>query len=73
MKTTAMPDQTGPGRIFGIADVQRETSLSRTTIWRRIQDGSFPRPIPLGARRKGWPEREIEAWKASCIAAASQR
>jgi prophage regulatory protein len=59
-----------PGRILGIADVQRETSFSRTTIWRRIRDGNFPKPIPLGGRRVGWPEREIEAWKAKLIASS---
>lgn len=63
------PSAAPPGRILGIADVQRETSFSRTTIWRRIRDGDFPKPVPLGGRRVGWPEREIEAWKAKLLAA----
>lgn len=58
-----------PGRILGMADVLRETSFGRTTLWRRIRDGEFPPPIPLGGRRVGWPERDVEAWKAKMIAA----
>ncbi len=66
MTTTAQP-----GRILGVADVLRETSLSESTLYRRIKDDSFPKPIPLGGRRKGWPESAINEWKARCIAAAS--
>jgi prophage regulatory protein len=52
----------GPGRLLKMRDVERETSLHRATIYRRIQDGSFPRPIRLGAQRVAWPERAVQAW-----------
>ncbi|MFC1876006.1 helix-turn-helix transcriptional regulator [Thermodesulfobacteriota bacterium] len=42
--------------------VERRTGLSRSTIYLRIQEGTFPRPINLGARAVGWLENEIEAW-----------
>ncbi len=42
--------------------VEQRTGLSRSTIYLRIQKGSFPRPINLGARAVGWLENEIEAW-----------
>ncbi len=42
--------------------VERITGLSRSTIYSRIQDGTFPRPINLGARAVGWLESEIEEW-----------
>ncbi|MGB3319637.1 MAG: AlpA family phage regulatory protein [Sphingopyxis granuli] len=64
---------TSPGRILGIAEVRHETSLGRSTIWRRIKEGSFPAPIPLGGHRKGWSEREIEEWKARRMEAAHKR
>ena len=47
--------------------VETRTGLSRSTIYLRIQEGTFPRPISLGARAVGWLEHEIEAWLASCI------
>ena len=44
--------------------VEKRTGLSRSTIYLRIQEGTFPRPIKLGARAVGWLENEIEAWLA---------
>jgi len=60
-----------PGRLLKMADVVRETSLHRATIYRRIKDGSFPKPIPLGRQRVAWPERAIEAWKLELLAQAN--
>jgi len=45
--------------------VEQRTGLSRSTIYLRIQDGTFPKPIPLGPRAVGWIEHEIDAWLAS--------
>jgi len=42
--------------------VERRTGLSRSTIYLRIQEGTFPKPVNLGARAVGWLENEIEAW-----------
>ncbi len=42
--------------------VEKRTGLSRSTIYLRIQEGTFPRPINLGVRAVGWLENEIEAW-----------
>ena len=47
--------------------VEDRTGLSRSTIYLRIQEGTFPRPISLGARAVGWLEHEIEAWLVACI------
>ena len=47
--------------------VEKRTGLSRSTIYLRIQEGTFPRPIKLGARAVGWVENEIEAWLAERI------
>ena len=42
--------------------VEKRTGLSQSTIYLRTQEGTFPRPINLGARAVGWLENEIEAW-----------
>ena len=47
--------------------VEKRTGLSRSTIYLRIQEGSFPKPISLGERAVGWLENEIEAWLVSRI------
>ncbi len=47
------------------ADVTGRTGLSRTTIWRRVREGTFPAPIQLGANSIGWPEHLIIEWLES--------
>lgn len=47
--------------------VETRTGLSRSTIYARIAEGTFPSPIELGGRAVGWIESEIDAWLKSCI------
>ena len=43
--------------------VETRTGLSRSTIYTRIAEGSFPRSINLGGGRAvGWIESEINEW-----------
>ena len=42
--------------------VQVRTGLSRSTIYQRVSDGTFPKPISLGARAVGWIDSEISDW-----------
>jgi prophage regulatory protein len=48
-------------------EVESRTGLSRSTIYHRIKEGTFPKQIKLGARSVGWLESEIESWIATCI------
>ncbi|WP_308043776.1 helix-turn-helix transcriptional regulator [Burkholderia cepacia] len=36
--------------------------LSKSEIYRRVQAGTFPKPIPLGTRAVGWLESDIQSW-----------
>ena len=49
--------------------VEKLTGLSRSTIYARIKDGTFPRPVPLGERAVAWLETEISEWQQQCVAA----
>ena len=49
-------------KILRRREVEARTGLSRSTIYNMMADGSFPRPLKLGARAVGWPESEIVAW-----------
>jgi prophage regulatory protein len=40
--------------------VEAKTGLSRSTIYRRMRDGTFPPAIPLGGRMVGWRVGDIE-------------
>ncbi len=48
--------------ILRLPTVKARTGFSRSSIYQRVADGSFPRPVSLGARAVGWIESEIEAW-----------
>lgn len=49
--------------------VEARTGLSRTTIYRRISEGQFPKPVRLGGRTVGWIDQEIQEWINRQIAA----
>ena len=50
--------------------VEARTGLSRSALYRRIADQTFPAPIPLGedGRAVGWIEREVTQWLNQCVA-----
>ena len=43
-------------------EVERITSLSRSTMYRMIQDNRFPAPIKLSYHASGWIESEVYEW-----------
>ncbi len=51
--------------------VEAETGLSRSTIYLRISQGLWSRPVSLGARAVGWPLREVAALNKARIAGKS--
>jgi prophage regulatory protein len=53
--------------ILRLPTVKTRTGLSRSTIYLRVAEGSFPKPISLGARAVGWIDAEVEAWVAGQI------
>ncbi len=48
--------------ILRLPVVRARTGLSRSTIYLRVSEGNFPRPIQLGVRAVGWVESEIDEW-----------
>ena len=63
----------GGGRVVRLPEVLEITGLSRTTIWRREREGSFPAPFRLGGegtRAVGWREQDIYDWIDSLSSAA---
>lgn len=52
-------------RIIRLKMVLARTGLSRSTIYRMIKIGTFPRQICIGVRGAGWHESEINRWIAN--------
>lgn len=59
--------ETQPICFIDLKQVSNKTQYSRTTIYRLIQEGNFPKQVKLGPNRSVWVESEIEAWMADRI------
>ena len=51
--------------IPGYRGVQRVIPLDRVTIWKKVKEGDFPKPIMLTPTRPAWWRSELLAWAES--------
>ncbi|MCY1443137.1 Prophage CP4-57 regulatory protein (AlpA) [compost metagenome] len=54
-------------RIIRLRGVISSTGLARSTIYKLISLGEFPKPVPLVGRSVGWIESEVHGWILSRI------
>jgi prophage regulatory protein len=57
--------------ILRLPIVLSQRGRSRSAHYLDIQQGLFPRPVPIGARAVGWPASEVDAINAARIAGKS--
>ena len=43
-------------------EVERRTGLSRSTIYKKMREGTFPVPLKVSERAVRWRESEIRAY-----------
>ena len=64
--------QTRDSDLLRLPRVGSSTGVSRSSTYRRISQGLFSPPVPLGGGRSvGWPAREVAAINEARIAAWS--
>lgn len=51
-----------PDRIIRLKTVLNRTGLSRSTIYRKIAEGTFPPQLRISINGAGWSEAEITRW-----------
>lgn len=56
------PSALTANRLLRRAEVEALTGLCCSAIYAGMKRGTFPRPIPLGARAVGWRARDIAAF-----------
>jgi prophage regulatory protein len=54
-----------PDRIIRLKTVLHRSGLSRSTIYRKMKEGTFPDRIPISANGAGWSEAEVNRWIAN--------
>lgn len=52
-------------KILRRAAVEEMTGLSRSTLYRMMDRGEFPRPARIGLRAVGWRQSVIDIWLSS--------
>ena len=63
--STAAQPPTSPGdtpKTVRLRDVARLLGVSRSTIYKYMNEGNFPLPLKLGKRAVRWRLTDIEAW-----------
>ena len=51
-----------PDRILRLGAVLNRTGLTRSTLYRKIQTGTFPRQVRIATRCTGWRESAVSDW-----------
>ncbi len=54
------------------AEVEAQTGLGRSTIYRLMRAGDFPTPIKIGPRSVRWPQSELNEFLARCPRATGE-
>ena len=49
-------------RLIRLKQVMECTGLARSTVYKFIAEGDFPKPVKLGVRVVAWVEAEVLAW-----------
>lgn len=57
--------------ILRLPTVKAQTGYSRSTVYLRIAQGLFVKPVRLGDRAVGWPAGDVAALNAARIAGKS--
>jgi prophage regulatory protein len=59
-------------KILRLRAVCAMCGLSRSTIYARMAEGTFPKTIKLGKKAVGWLQSDISAWLDDCINASER-
>ena len=62
-----------PDRIIRLRTVLGRTGLSRSTLYRKIAEGTFPAQIKISINGAGWRESDVNRWIADPVAWRTER
>jgi prophage regulatory protein len=49
-------------KLIKLKQVMECTGLARSTVYKFMAEGQFPKPVKLGVRMVAWVETEIQEW-----------
>lgn len=71
-RNTAESPPLGGITLERLPQVKARTGLARSTIYRMIACGEFPKNLKLSERCSAWSSAEVDAWIANRIALRDQ-
>jgi prophage regulatory protein len=60
--------ESNTGDLLRLAKVKKRVGLGKTAIYKRVREGSFPRPIRVTSRAVAWLPAEVDAWVKARVA-----
>ena len=57
-------------KLLRLPQVKESTGLSKSSIYARIAEGTFPKQISIGPRLVVWVESDIQNWISEQVSAA---
>lgn len=55
-------------KLMKLKDVMEVTTLAKSTIYKYISEGTFPKQISTGGSRVAWNEEKVQDWIRAKIA-----
>ena len=65
------PIEQAEKRVLRLREVCERYGLGRSTVYRLMDQGQFPKPIQLGPQAVAWRVEDLEAWLESRPAAGA--
>jgi prophage regulatory protein len=62
---TQTPVTASQPALIRMKEVMKITGLGRTSIYRKMKEGTFPEPLRLGVRTVAWRSEDLNAWIAA--------
>ncbi len=59
--------------LLKLPQVIERVAISRSQLYRYLNDGQFPRPVKVGDRGVAWLASEVEAWVHARVAERDRR
>lgn len=54
--------QTDERLVYRLPDLMKAVGLGKTTIYRKMKEGTFPKPVLITEDRVGWRACDVRAW-----------
>lgn len=58
-------------RLLRLPEVKMTVGLGRSSIYRMVGEGNFPRPVHLSLRAVAWSSKDIENWVLDRVQSSS--